>query len=77
MVAPGWVAAVLPIRMLAQRVVERVVSRGLDNALDIARAEHARLTTELPDPADARADGNGDGTWEPQTPLRHGDAGEQ
>jgi NAD(P)-dependent dehydrogenase (short-subunit alcohol dehydrogenase family)/alkylhydroperoxidase family enzyme len=48
-VAPGWVAAVLPIRMIAQRVVEAVSSRGLERALEIARREHAPLTTPLPE----------------------------
>jgi AhpD family alkylhydroperoxidase len=47
-VAPAWVAAVLPIRMIAQRVVERVSSVGLDRVLETAREEHAPLTTELP-----------------------------
>ncbi len=48
-VAPGWVAGVLPIRMLAQRIVDRVAARGLDEALEIAREEHAPLTTPLPE----------------------------
>jgi NAD(P)-dependent dehydrogenase (short-subunit alcohol dehydrogenase family) len=48
-VAPAWVAAVLPVRMAAQRVVELVARRGLDEALEIARREHAPLTTELPE----------------------------
>ena len=49
-VAPGWVAAILPIRMIAQRVVERVTAGGgLDRALEIARAENAPLTTQLPE----------------------------
>ncbi len=47
-VAPGWVAAVLPARMLVQRLVEVVVRRGLDQALEVAREEHAPLTTDLP-----------------------------
>ena len=47
-VAPGWVSAVLPIRMLAQRAVEAATRRGLDTALEIARAEHAPLTTPQP-----------------------------
>jgi hypothetical protein len=47
-VAPGWVASVLPIRMLAQRIVELGARRGLDAALEIAREEHAPLTTEQP-----------------------------
>jgi NAD(P)-dependent dehydrogenase (short-subunit alcohol dehydrogenase family) len=48
-VAPGWVAAILPIRMIAQRLIERVTVRGLDEALAIAREERAPLTTPLPD----------------------------
>ncbi len=47
-VAPAWVAYVLPIRMLAQRAVELVSARGLDEALTVARDEHAPLTTALP-----------------------------
>jgi NAD(P)-dependent dehydrogenase (short-subunit alcohol dehydrogenase family) len=47
-VAPGWVAGVLPIREGAQRVVELVTRRGLEGTLDLARGEHAPLTTELP-----------------------------
>jgi AhpD family alkylhydroperoxidase len=47
-VAPGWVAGVLPVRMLAQRLVERVTRHGLDEVLEIARGEDAPLTTELP-----------------------------
>lgn len=50
-VAPSWVAAVLPVRMLAQRLIERVIGRGLDEVLEIARAEHAPLTTSLPSAA--------------------------
>jgi hypothetical protein len=34
--------------MLAQRFVDRAARRGLDDALEIAREEHAPLTTELP-----------------------------
>jgi AhpD family alkylhydroperoxidase len=45
--APGYVAPLLPARMLAQRVVDLVAARGLDRVLDIARAEHAPLTTPL------------------------------
>jgi NAD(P)-dependent dehydrogenase (short-subunit alcohol dehydrogenase family) len=47
-VSPRWVAGVLPVRMVAQRVVERVARRGLDQALDIARDERPPLTTEQP-----------------------------
>jgi NAD(P)-dependent dehydrogenase (short-subunit alcohol dehydrogenase family) len=47
-VAPRWVAAVLPIRMLAQPLVERAASYGLARALAVAREERAPLTTPLP-----------------------------
>ena len=47
-VRPGWVAAVLPIRMLAQRVVELGVRGRTAEALRIAREEDAPLTTEQP-----------------------------
>jgi NAD(P)-dependent dehydrogenase (short-subunit alcohol dehydrogenase family)/alkylhydroperoxidase family enzyme len=45
--APAWAAWVLPIRMLAQLVVERVTAPGLEAVLEIAREEHAPLTTPL------------------------------
>ncbi len=48
-VAPSWVAGVLPIRMFVQRLVELGSRRGLDAALEVARREHAPLTTELPE----------------------------
>ena len=44
-VAPGWVGAILPVRMLAQRVVDLAVRRDVARALEIARTEEARLTT--------------------------------
>ena len=47
-VAPSWVGTVLPIRMAAQRIVELAARRGLDAALEVARQEHAPLTTEQP-----------------------------
>jgi NAD(P)-dependent dehydrogenase (short-subunit alcohol dehydrogenase family) len=47
-VAPRWVAAALPMRMLAQRVVEVATRSSVGEALDIARAERASLTTEQP-----------------------------
>jgi NAD(P)-dependent dehydrogenase (short-subunit alcohol dehydrogenase family)/alkylhydroperoxidase family enzyme len=47
-VAPGYVAALLPIREVAQRVVDVGARRGLNKALAIAREEHAPLTTPLP-----------------------------
>jgi NAD(P)-dependent dehydrogenase (short-subunit alcohol dehydrogenase family) len=47
-VAPGWVAGILPVRMLAQRVIDAATRGRIDEALQIAREEHASLTTELP-----------------------------
>jgi NAD(P)-dependent dehydrogenase (short-subunit alcohol dehydrogenase family) len=47
-VAPRWVAAVLPARMLAQRVVEAATRSSIAEALDIARIEKPPLTTRLP-----------------------------
>ncbi|MBM9464875.1 SDR family NAD(P)-dependent oxidoreductase [Aeromicrobium sp. YIM 150415] len=47
-VAPWWVAGILPIRMLAQPVVDRFAQRGLDEALRIARDERVDLTTPQP-----------------------------
>ena len=49
-VAPWWVGGVLPFRMVAQPVVDRVVQRDLRHVLEIARAEHAELTTPQPEP---------------------------
>ena len=46
--APRWVEAVLPIRMLAQRAVERVTRRDVGEAVRIAQAEDAPLTTAQP-----------------------------
>jgi NAD(P)-dependent dehydrogenase (short-subunit alcohol dehydrogenase family) len=75
-VAPGWVAAVLPIRMIAQRVVEAVSSRGLDRALEIARREHAPLTTPLPHLAEAPSPDGGGQAQGVQSPLRDRDSGQ-
>lgn len=47
-VAPAWVGPILPVRMLAQRVVEGATQLGLPEALRIARTEHAPLTTTQP-----------------------------
>ncbi len=46
--APGWVAAVLPLRMLVQPLVDRS-GGGLEQALAVAREEQAPLTTVQPD----------------------------
>jgi NAD(P)-dependent dehydrogenase (short-subunit alcohol dehydrogenase family) len=47
-VSPAWVAAVLPFRELAQRVIELQVRRDLGEILEIARTEHPPLTTPQP-----------------------------
>jgi len=44
-VAPRWVGPLLPVRMALQRAVEVATQRGLEEALAIAREEHAPLTT--------------------------------
>jgi NAD(P)-dependent dehydrogenase (short-subunit alcohol dehydrogenase family) len=46
--APRWVDAVLPLRMLAQPLIDITARRGLDEALATAREEHSALTTEQP-----------------------------
>jgi NAD(P)-dependent dehydrogenase (short-subunit alcohol dehydrogenase family) len=48
-VAPAWVAAVLPVRMVAQRVVDLAGRRGLADVLRIAREEPVELTTPQPE----------------------------
>jgi NAD(P)-dependent dehydrogenase (short-subunit alcohol dehydrogenase family) len=48
-VAPRRIAPLLPARMAVQRVIDLGIrSRKLDQVLEIAREEHAPLTTELP-----------------------------
>jgi NAD(P)-dependent dehydrogenase (short-subunit alcohol dehydrogenase family) len=47
-VAPRWVGAVLPIRMLAQRAVEVATRSSIQDTLRIALGEHAPLSTEQP-----------------------------
>jgi NAD(P)-dependent dehydrogenase (short-subunit alcohol dehydrogenase family) len=47
--APAWVGPVLPIRMVAQRVVETAVRRVVPRAIEVARGEEAPLTTPQPD----------------------------
>ena len=44
-VAPRSAAPLLPLRMAVQPLVDRAVQRNLAKALDIARREHASLTT--------------------------------
>lgn len=46
--APTFVGPVLPIRTLVQRIVDRQMQRNLAAALEVARAEHAPLTTPQP-----------------------------
>ncbi len=53
-VSPRWVGAVLPFRMVAQRLVELQLRRGLGKTLDVARAERPALTTEQPGQESAR-----------------------
>ena len=48
-VAPSWASALLPLRMAVQPLIDRGVQRNLAAALEIARAEHAPLTTSQPD----------------------------
>jgi NAD(P)-dependent dehydrogenase (short-subunit alcohol dehydrogenase family) len=47
--APGYVAAVLPLRMLVQPIIDAATRDGLTEALDLARQEPAPLTTPQPD----------------------------
>ncbi len=47
-VAPWWVAGLLPVRMAIQPFVERVLERRLADALAVAREEDAPLTTPQP-----------------------------
>ncbi|TWP37608.1 SDR family NAD(P)-dependent oxidoreductase [Leekyejoonella antrihumi] len=47
-VAPAWVAPLLPIRMIVQRAVELRGFPDLPRALQIARDEHVRFTTDQP-----------------------------
>jgi short-subunit dehydrogenase len=44
-VAPRSAAPLLPLRMAIQPIVDRAVQRNLAKALEIARREHAPLTT--------------------------------
>ena len=47
-VAPAWVAAVLPVRALTARFVEVYARRNLSEALRLARTEQVELTTPQP-----------------------------
>ncbi|MWA06908.1 SDR family NAD(P)-dependent oxidoreductase [Actinomadura sp. LD22] len=50
-VAPWWVAAALPAHAALQPLLDRAVQPSLRRALEIARAEHAGLTTPQADRA--------------------------
>jgi len=50
--APWWVAPLLPIRTAVQRLIDVRGRRGLTEALEIARDEHAPFTTQQPERAD-------------------------
>jgi len=73
-VAPSWASALLPLRMAVQPFIDRGVQRNLAAALEIARGEHAPLTTVQPDGAigaagsGAAARGAGDDA-SPTTPV--------
>jgi NAD(P)-dependent dehydrogenase (short-subunit alcohol dehydrogenase family) len=47
-VAPRWVAPLLPMRMLAQRVVEAATRSSIESVLEVARTEKAPLSTPQP-----------------------------
>jgi NAD(P)-dependent dehydrogenase (short-subunit alcohol dehydrogenase family) len=47
-VAPAWVAAVLPVRALTGRFVEVYARRNVSEALRLARTEQVELTTPQP-----------------------------
>jgi NAD(P)-dependent dehydrogenase (short-subunit alcohol dehydrogenase family) len=47
-VAPRWAGPILPIRMVAQPVVERYLRKSTPRALEIARSEAVELTTPQP-----------------------------
>jgi NAD(P)-dependent dehydrogenase (short-subunit alcohol dehydrogenase family) len=54
-VAPRWVAPLLPMRMLAQRVIELATRSSIEEVLEIARREEATLTTPQPDTSHTRS----------------------
>jgi NAD(P)-dependent dehydrogenase (short-subunit alcohol dehydrogenase family) len=54
-VSPRWVGALLPVRMVVQRVVEMQARRGLAKTMEIARGERPEMTT--PQPGDREAEG--------------------
>lgn len=56
-VSPRWVAAVLPVRMAAQRLVELALRRGFGRTLEIAHSERPRLTTPQPGGRETNSEG--------------------
>ena len=46
--APGWVPPVVPLRHVAQRVIELKPMPDLEESLEIARTEQVAYTTEQP-----------------------------
>ena len=58
-VSPRWVGALLPIRMVVQRVVELQARRGLAKTMEIARQERPDLTTPQPVEQEAKAASDG------------------
>jgi NAD(P)-dependent dehydrogenase (short-subunit alcohol dehydrogenase family) len=48
-VSPRWVGALLPIRMVVQRLAELQVRGRIGRALELARSEEAELTTRQPE----------------------------
>jgi NAD(P)-dependent dehydrogenase (short-subunit alcohol dehydrogenase family) len=50
-VAPSWVRPILPVRMVAQRVVDQAVRRRVADVVRIARDEKVELTTPQPERA--------------------------
>jgi len=47
-VAPRWVGAVLPVRMLAQRAIDAATRSSIEPVLEVARAEDPPLSTPQP-----------------------------
>lgn len=56
-VAPAWALPILPIRMLAQPVVDLAVRSRVAAALEVARREHVKLTTPQASPGAAASSG--------------------
>ncbi len=48
-VAPAWVRPILPIRMIAQPVVDLAIRRRIGPVLEVAREEKVELTTPQPE----------------------------